>query len=311
MNHGKPLFTIATVTFNSGKTVRDTIESILASSFTDFELLISDDHSTDDTWSIIQHYTDPRIRAWRNEANIGEYPNRNKILEAANGTYILYVDGDDILYKHTLRTLSEYIVAFPQAGMIWGVQPANIDFAVLPYLFEPEITMRLIYETTIPLAAIGFTETVFRTEALKNVGGLAITYSIGDTHIKKRMALEYGALFVPMGFMFWRRTDNQASSRANASYKNFIEAWLIDREIMSRYAATGKAAILRQLKGSFIRRLLRNTVLKGDLKLFVQLWKKAGLTLADFQFLFVRYNAVYRPTNSNGEPLINDFNFRL
>jgi glycosyltransferase involved in cell wall biosynthesis len=310
MNDRKPLFTIATVTFNSVKTVRDAIESVLASSFSDFELLISDDHSTDDTWSVIQQYDDPRIRAWRNEQNLGEYPNRNKILDAANGAYILYVDGDDILYKHTLRTLSEYAAAFPKAGMIWGVQPANIDFAVLPYLFEPDTTMRLIYETTIPLAAIGFTETVFRTEALKKAGGLAVQYSIGDTYIKKRMALDYSVLFVPMGFMFWRRTDNQASARANESHKNFLEAWLIDREIVSRYASPGKAAILRQLKGSFVRRLLINTLLKGNIKRFADLWNRAGLRWSDLQFLFVRYNVTYRPTSSNSEPLFNDFNFR-
>lgn len=309
MSGHQPLFTVATVTFNSGKWVRNTIESILSSSFTDFELLISDDHSTDDTWAIIQQYDDPRVRVWRNEKNVGEYPNRNKVMEAAEGRYMLYVDGDDILYKHTLRNLAEYILAFPKAQMIWGVPPASIDFAVMPYVSEPEVTMRLLYETTIPLAVIGFTETVFSTEALKRVGGLPTTYSIGDTYIKKRMALECSVLLVPMGFMFWRRTDNQASSQVNRSDKNFLEAWLIDRQIMAQYVSPRKDAILRQLKGSFLRRLLINTLLKGKPGRFVELWSGAGLKLSDAALLFVRYDASYSPAAANEEPLVNNFNF--
>lgn len=309
MSEHQPLFTVATITYNSGKWVRQTIETVLASSFTDFELLISDDYSTDDTWEIIQQYNDPRICAWRNETNIGEYPNRNKVLKEAGGKYILYVDGDDIMYKHTLRNLSEYILAFPKADMIWGVQPANIDFAVLPYLFEPEITMRLIYETKIPLAVIGFTETVFRREALEKAGGFSIKYAIGDTYIKKKMAMECSVLFVPMGFMFWRRTDNQASSKVNKGHRNFIEAWLIDMEIIKQYTGPRKAVILRQLKGSFIRRLIINTLLKGKIKQFVQVWQKAGLKLADIWSLFVRYKATYTPCDPGDRPLFNDFNF--
>ena len=309
MSEHQPLFTVATVTCNSGKWVRQAIESILASSFTDFEFLIADDCSTDDTWAIIQQYNDPRIRAWRNEHNLGEYPNRNKVLKETSGKYILYVDGDDILYKHTLRNLSEYIIAFPGADMIWGVQPANIDFAALPYLFGPEITMRLIYETKIPLAVIGFAETVFRTEALKNAGGFSGKYAIGDTYIKKKMALEYSALFVPMGFMFWRRTDNQASSKVNKGHKNFIEAWLIDMEIIKQYTGPRKAVILRQLKGSFIRRLVINTLFKMKFRQFIQLWKKSGLKISEIPLLFVRYQADYRPAINLASPLINDFNF--
>ena len=76
-----PLFTVATITYNSSKWVRDAIESILNSTFSDFELLISDDCSSDNTWEIIQTYQDPRITAWRNEQNLGEYANRNKFID--------------------------------------------------------------------------------------------------------------------------------------------------------------------------------------------------------------------------------------
>ena len=131
-----PLFTVATIAYNSAKWIKLTIESVLASSFTDFEFLILDDCSTDETWKIIQQYNDPRIRAWRNESNLGEYPNRNKVLNEANGKYILYIDGDDLLYKETLTRLSNYISFFPNAAAFWGVP--NMDVAIYPYELSPE-----------------------------------------------------------------------------------------------------------------------------------------------------------------------------
>ena len=94
----QPLFTVATITYNSSRWVRQAIESVLASSYTDFEYIISDDCSTDDTWDIIQEYKDGRIKAWRNQTNIGEYPNRNIVLRQAKGKYFLFIDGDDLTY---------------------------------------------------------------------------------------------------------------------------------------------------------------------------------------------------------------------
>ena len=94
----KPLFTIVTVSYNSEKWIAQAIESVLSSSFRDYEYIIADDCSTDKSWEIICKYDHPQIRNFRNENNIGEYFNRNKALEAARGKYLLFVDGDDILY---------------------------------------------------------------------------------------------------------------------------------------------------------------------------------------------------------------------
>jgi glycosyltransferase involved in cell wall biosynthesis len=304
-----PLFTIATITYNSEKWVRQAIESVLASSYADFEFLIADDCSTDNTWDAIQEYNDPRIRSWRNEQNIGEYPNRNKVLSEASGKYLYFVDGDDILYKHTLRNLSEYIDAFPNAIMIWGVPSANIDFAVLPYQFDPEITMRLIYETTIPLATVGFSETVFRINDLRRIGYLPTSYAIGDTYIKKRLALEGPVLMVPMGFAFWRRSDSQASLKASRNFKGFIESFLIDLKIIEQSRLQNKEKLLLLVKGSFIRRMIKHTILKGRFHLFFLLFKVSGLTLFDFRFVLKRYGSVFSPASVISQPLINHFHF--
>src|SRR5689334_22638231 len=89
-----PLVTIAMVTYNSGRFVREAIESALAQDCDDFELLVCDDFSTDGTWEIVKGFSDRRIRALRNDTNLGEYLNRNKALGLARGKYLMYLDGD-------------------------------------------------------------------------------------------------------------------------------------------------------------------------------------------------------------------------
>lgn len=305
----QPLFTVATVTYNSGKWVKQAIESVLASSYSSFEYIIADDCSGDDTWKIVSEYNDPRIVAFRQENNTGEYANRNAVINVAKGRYLLFVDGDDVLFKHTLRNLSEYIAAFPNAQMIWGVQPADIDFAIMPYLFEPGELMRFIYGTKLPLAVIGFAETVFRLEELRTAGGLSKRYSIGDTYIKKKLALTCNALFVPVGFVFWRRSSNQASRRVNQDYRNFLEGYLIDYEIIQSFVADEQQELADDIKGSFIRRLVKNTLLKGNVTDFLRLYKKAGLITKDLHLFFRKYTYRYFPVKHTEQPLYNNFNF--
>ena len=73
MTQSHPDITIAMVTYNSEQYVEFAVKSILQSGYENFELIISDDHSTDNTWEIIQAIQDPRIRKFQNISNIGEY----------------------------------------------------------------------------------------------------------------------------------------------------------------------------------------------------------------------------------------------
>lgn len=94
-----PKVSVCVPTYNYGRFLPEMIESILSQSFTDFELLIRDDCSRDDTAEILAAYAakDSRITFSINEKNLGLVPNWNACLQAARGTYIKYVFGDDFL----------------------------------------------------------------------------------------------------------------------------------------------------------------------------------------------------------------------
>lgn len=206
----RPMVTIATITYNSAQFVRQAIESVLAQSFTDFEYLISDDCSSDETWEIIQEYKDPRIRAWRNEPNLGEYPNRNKTLYEAKGKYIIWIDGDDIFYPHGLEFMVNMLEAFPNSAMACA-RPYWPDM-IYPYVLNPLEAFRYEFLGT-PVLVNGFPDTLFKTESLINVGGLPENYIAGDTFVKRRIASTNPILLISQHVAWWRKTPGQASSK--------------------------------------------------------------------------------------------------
>ena len=112
----KPVVSVLMTVYNRGKYIPAAIESVLAQTFKDFELIIVDDCSTDRSVDIARTYAnkDSRIRVYVNEENLGDYPNRNKAASYAKGQYLKYVDADDIVYPHCLEVMVEAIGRFPE-----------------------------------------------------------------------------------------------------------------------------------------------------------------------------------------------------
>jgi len=90
------LVSIVMPTYNVGAYVSDTIKSIIAQTYTNWELLIVDDCSTDNTVDIINSFSDSRIHLFSNETNSGAAISRNYALRQATGKWVAFLDGDDI-----------------------------------------------------------------------------------------------------------------------------------------------------------------------------------------------------------------------
>ncbi|KYN88995.1 glycosyl transferase [Vibrio cidicii] len=90
--------------YNSGKTISESIGSVLQQSYTDWELIIVDDQSTDDTWSIISKYAEEfeNIHIYRNKTNSGAGVSRNFAIEKSKGRFIAFLDSDDLWSKDKL-----------------------------------------------------------------------------------------------------------------------------------------------------------------------------------------------------------------
>jgi glycosyltransferase involved in cell wall biosynthesis len=217
----KPLFSIISVTYNSSKFIRDAIESVLSSTFQDFEYIIGDDCSTDNTWEIIEEYKDPRIVRYRNEMNLREYPNRNKAISMSTGQWILFIDGDDCIFLNSLERLKVYIEkdyeSISQICMIPYLNWARIPFIISGKQF-------FLTSTSVrSLNNIAFTNTVFRADLLKESFFKFQEYANGDQIIRLNMASFGQVLVIEDQLTWWRETPGQASARITQDLNTFIK----------------------------------------------------------------------------------------
>ena len=91
------LVSIIMPSYNTGRFIKETIESVLAQSYSDWELMIVDDCSTDNTDDVVgQYLADARIRYIKNEAHSGVAVSRNRALREAKGKWIAFLDSDDL-----------------------------------------------------------------------------------------------------------------------------------------------------------------------------------------------------------------------
>lgn len=112
-----PAISIIMPAYNAGKYIRQAIDSMLRQSFADFELIIIDDGSTDDTKDLIAGYPDPRIRYLANERNSGLAFTLNRGVGSAVGEYIARMDADDISLPLRLETQKGYLDKHPGVVM--------------------------------------------------------------------------------------------------------------------------------------------------------------------------------------------------
>ncbi|TDH23298.1 glycosyltransferase family 2 protein [Segetibacter sp. 3557_3] len=263
-----PLVTVITVTYNSSLYVRDTIESVLSQTHSHLQYVIADDCSTDNTWEIIQQYNDPRITAYRNEANLGEYPNRNKAISYATGEYLIFIDGDDVIYPHGIAFFVNMMQQFPGAAL--AIQKEYTNNVLYPALLYPEDSMRNYYFGKENLLSSSFASDFYRTDAIKAAGFLSEKYVGGDNLIRLMVALKKPVLLVA-GWVSWpRETPGQASSRMSLETQ-YVEHFRIASELENAndpelVQPSVWQSINRNNRRSLARFILR-TIAQGNFKL--------------------------------------------
>ncbi len=99
----RPYVTVTIPMYNNARFIGETITSVLSQSFSDFELLIYDDHSIDGSWEIASSWSDPRIKLIRNRKNLGPEGNWNQAISNVRGKYVKLVCADDLLLPGCLE----------------------------------------------------------------------------------------------------------------------------------------------------------------------------------------------------------------
>lgn len=110
------LISVLIPVYNKKKSLRRTVDSVLNQTYTDFELLVIDDGSTDGSMEVLRDIQDNRLRCFRKE-NTGVSDTRNFGMRKAQGKVVAFLDGDDLWTPLYLERLHDMIVRFPDCGL--------------------------------------------------------------------------------------------------------------------------------------------------------------------------------------------------
>lgn len=113
-----PRVSVVVPAYNNAEYIGETIESILGQTFTDFELVIADHSSTDDTLAVIGEYDDPRIRVLTTEAGGGAKRNWDRVTDEATGELVKLVCGDDTIFPTSLESQVAAFDEHPSAVLV-------------------------------------------------------------------------------------------------------------------------------------------------------------------------------------------------
>jgi glycosyltransferase involved in cell wall biosynthesis len=114
----QPLISLALPVFNSGKTIYLSIRSIVEQSYSNWELLIMDDRSSDDTLKIAESFHDQRIRIVPAHQHLGLAAQLNRAVELSRGQYLARMDGDDIAFPNRLLKQVRFLEDHPEVDLL-------------------------------------------------------------------------------------------------------------------------------------------------------------------------------------------------
>lgn len=166
----QPSVSVVMPVFNQEKYVADAVRSILQQTFTDFELLVVDDGSTDRTVEIVEGFDDPRIRVIRNE-HTGFITTLVKGYQEAKGRWIARMDSDDLCHPERLARQIDFLETHPECGFVgsaYGYVTPN------GYCLEPQSQFEWRYikpsEITLGGRVFGDPTVIFGRELAEKVG---------------------------------------------------------------------------------------------------------------------------------------------
>ena len=113
--------------YNAGPWIGEAIESALGQTWEDFELVISDDRSTDDTVAVARSYSDPRVRVDVSDRHLGGARNHNRTIRLSTGTYVKFLHADDVLAPDCVETMVARAREDEQIGLVFSSREIRVE----------------------------------------------------------------------------------------------------------------------------------------------------------------------------------------
>ncbi len=240
-NTMKPLISICVPSYNHQKFVKEAVESVLNQTYSNFELIIIDDCSVDNSINIIKSYDDPRIKFYQNEDNMGGYRTLNKAARLAKGDLVAILHTDDKYDHHFLEEIVKAYNKYPDSKVFVTAVYNQDDVLrhitpIYPFNSEGIITRkeamtRLTYDNNIGNGV----NLVIHKDALCEKDLYNQKYTIvGDLDLFMRLAENYDFVYINKLLTYYRMHDS------NLTHKVFLEMVKQSHEVYSKRLRNSK-----------------------------------------------------------------------
>lgn len=219
-NNDKPLVSVLMPVYNGEKFLAETIENILAQSYSNIELIVMDDGSTDASYDIASRYTtDKRVKVFK-QPNAGAGTARNRAFDESTGEYIMYMDADDLIASDKIERQVKLLINNDINTVVsseWDIFYYDISEAKFPRLsiykdYEHPIT--LITDMLNGGEMMQTSCWMMTRELIKNTGGWDKNITINDDGVffTKVLTLASKIVFCPNAHVYYRRGHESLST---------------------------------------------------------------------------------------------------
>jgi glycosyltransferase involved in cell wall biosynthesis len=259
----KPFFSIIIPLYNKAKFIKETLQSVLDQDFFDFEVIVVDDGSTDDSVAIVTHFNDTRIILIK-QKNTGVSAARNNGISIAKGAHIALIDADDYWYTNHLTALINQIKQFPNAGLYCNNYEIYLDKntkrnAQFNFSYNTDcLIVRDFFRASI-INSVAWTSAVaFPKDKFNAVGGFDEDLDTSeDLDLWIKLALRYAVSFNPCLTMSYKYYIHNSLTKkeTNAVRLNFINSYTSEEDSnaalkhyldINRYALAIRCKILKE-----------------------------------------------------------------
>lgn len=282
-----PQVSVCIPTYNRAGMLKESIESVLAQTFQDFELIVSDNASTDDTEQMVRSFHDRRIVYSRNAENFGWQWNMGQVLSLAKGELLGVLPDDDIMLPDNLARKVEVLRRYPHAGLVhskyhlidaegrvirpntnWGHGPDRVSDAI-------ESGQEVLRSLLLGYNTINLPTVLYRRECYDRLGGFTKALSHADDYeYWMKIAAHYDVAFVAEPLVKWRihsgTLTNQFCSglRTGVSNEGLREHLLAKWMILATYRS--RIQNYTVLKEAVRQVIIERVVFQADMALDVE-----------------------------------------
>lgn len=249
---GRPKVSVLLQTYNQAPYLKRAVDSLLAQTFEDFDLLIVDDCSSDATQGVLRRYLGtPRVTVLRNPENLGQHPSINLRLEQLDGEFLLFASGDDVYLPQLLETQVEAFNRCPKASLVhvngyiidesgeregliseWYSGQARALLS-RDFCMTGEKYFELLLRTNL---VASHSTAMVRRSSLRQVGRFDDRLAqVGDWDMWMRLALHGDVAYLSHPLVCWRRHESSASVTMRAVGRSRAENVALARKVLTEY----------------------------------------------------------------------------